>query len=125
MDCLQPSKQDWIQVTKKNKKGRRGRNSLIIPGPGREISQQHRLVPPTDEVKRGEIRQALRDLCIALRIGVRESRGYGPVRVILGLTTRRVSQLETVGNGNEVQTELDSHADTCVLGKNVLIIIDH
>jgi hypothetical protein len=33
--------------------------------------------------------------------------------------------METIGNGNEVQTELDSHADTCVLGKNTLIIVNH
>jgi hypothetical protein len=67
----------------------------------------------------------LRDLCITLNIGACQLTGCGPVRIILGLTTHRVSQLETIGNGNEVQTELDSHADTCVLGKNAMIIVDH
>jgi hypothetical protein len=82
-------------------------------------------VPPTDRFKQEEIHLALRDLCITLNIGARQLTGCGPVRIILGLTTHGVSQLETVGNGNEVLTELDSHADTCVLGKNMLIIVDH
>ena len=32
--------------------------------------------------------------------------------------------MATEGGGNEIQTEMDSHADTCVLGKNALITHD-
>ena len=44
---------------------------------------------------------------------------------IKGIQTFRVSICETIGDAPEVRTEMDSHADTCVLGRNALITHDY
>ena len=40
------------------------------------------------------------------------------------VTSIKINEISTV-NGNHSRVELDSHADTCVIGKNAMIIYDH
>ena len=40
------------------------------------------------------------------------------------ITSIKINEISTV-NGNHSRVELDSHADTCVIGKNAMIIYDH
>ena len=48
----------------------------------------------------------------------------GEDRCVCGIQTFRVSICEAHGDVPEVRTEMDSHADTCVLGRNALITHD-
>ena len=48
-----------------------------------------------------------------------------PTVAIKGIRTYRISICEATGDAPEVRTELDSHADTCVLGRNALITHDY